>query len=130
MDRPTVSVLLVLTAITVTSGEAHAQFTAPQFRTYSQRRVARPTLSPYLDLLNRNRPTRSLTFEYLRHVRPELEYQRESRQFRHLRQPLPKQIETRRSVPPKPPGFAPTGHTPSFLNHGGYFGTRTYQQQR
>ncbi len=130
MNRPIVSTLLVLIAATVSSENANAQLAAPQFSNDSQRRVARPTLSPYLDLMNRNRPARSLTFEYLRNVRPELEYRRESRQYRSLRQLPPKQIEKRRPAPPKPIGFAPTGHTPRFLNYGGYFGTGTYRQHR
>lgn len=128
MNRPIVSALLMLIAVTVTSQYANAQLAAPRFSNDSRRRVARPTLSPYLDLMNRNRPTRSLTFEYLRHVRPELEYRRESRRYRSLRQLPPKQIEQRRPAPPKPIGFAPTGHTPRFLNHGGYFGSGTYRQ--
>jgi len=97
---------------------------AQGFAPPSAPRAPRPTLSPYLNLLNRNN---SAAFNYYNRVRPRQSFDDyRSQQFRNLSN-LERRIEQteqglRQSQNSQ---LQPSGHTTRFLDLGGYFGTNS-----
>ena len=111
-------VLVMLVAATEVA-DAQAPTLTPRF---SANRFRRPTTNPYLDLLSGNRGSRSFSHQYFRSVRPELEFRRHNSRFgqdlRRLRHRIDQQQSRQLTGPPHVP---PTGHTPRFMSHGGYY---------
>jgi hypothetical protein len=90
--------------------------------------ISRPTTSPYLNLLN-NRGG-SPTLNYFNLVRPEQQFRQAATQFSgelnslrgNLNQLQNQQPQAGESPAPLAPGrMAPTGHTATFNNLGGFF---------
>lgn len=110
-----VIVVALLIGIGLVPNSAHAQ--SPYGR-----RTTRPTTSPYLNLLNRNRGG-GTTLNYYNQVRPEQRFRsfeaQTNRQFGSVQQRLDT-LEAFRTDPNAPLG--PTGHSTTFLNLGAYFG--------
>lgn len=80
----------------------------------------RPTLSPYLNLLDNRR---SLEFQYFREVRPEFQWRRNQSQFRRSLQNIERDLERQEElIQSESSTIGPTGHESFFMNTGGYFG--------
>jgi hypothetical protein len=115
MSKFTIASLAVLGLwATITSGRAWAQPILPYSNPY-----ARPTVSPYLNLL---RPGGTPAINYYGLVRPQFE-------FRATAQALQGQINQERQIlnsetaaPGSDYPLPPTGHGARFMSYAGYFG--------
>ena len=83
----------------------------------------RPAVSPYLDLLERPGGS-SFGFQYLRRVRPELEFRSTQEAFRQSIGTLNREVQQqqRELQQSETSGLEPTGHQTMFMNHSKYFG--------
>ena len=84
-----------------------------------------PTISPYLNLLNRNNST---AFNYFALVRPQREFRQGHQNLGGSVNRLQDEVDANRNaiLNQQPPIgqslLSPTGHTTGYLNTGGYFG--------
>lgn len=124
--KTNLSLLLVLVVFGAGGEMASAQVpfvpTAP--------RAPRPTLSPYLNLLDRNNST---SFNYYNRVRPRQAFDDyASQQYRNL-SALEKRVDrNRQSILQQSENseLNPSGHTTRFLDLGGYFPAGAGGQQQ
>jgi hypothetical protein len=87
----------------------------------AQRRapVRRPTLSPYLNLLNRNN---GVGFNYYQRVRPEVEFRNADRQLSSDVNTLQSRLNDLKAQREElKQGLSTTGHVPRFMDLKGYF---------
>ena len=88
----------------------------------------RPTLSPYLNLLNRNNST---AFNYYNFVRPRQAFDDYRQQTGTTLQNLDRRIDRSQQLIQQSQNslLQPSGHQTRFLDYGGYFGTGPAQNQ-
>ena len=93
-----------------------------RYRSVLDRRISRPTISPYLNLLRRNGG--GIGFQYYRRVLPEREFRAANRQQSQALRNLNRQVEQINQPTSKSlgGGLGTTGHSTTFQNYGGYFG--------
>ena len=107
---------LVLGSATVFAGiaDAQAQVAAPLAP-----RVPRPTVSPYLSLLNRNNST---AFNYYQIYRPQRRFQQAYEQLGTDLNRLQSRVNQGSTVEGESRYLiGPTGHPTSFMNYGSYY---------
>jgi hypothetical protein len=100
---------------------AHAQLPVlPPIRTGLDSAVARPTISPYLNLLRRDG---GIGFQYYLRVRPEQEFLAANQQQSQALRSLGRQIEEigRPASKSLGGGLGTTGHPTAFQSYGGSF---------
>ena len=119
--KPFRMLLLITGIISLGTLSAQAQTLSPP----TAPRAPRPTLSPYLNLLDRNNST---AFNYYNRVRPRQAFddyrQSTSQNLRALDRRIDRTNEALREQSANSQ-LAPTGHTTRFLDLGGYFGGRS-----
>jgi len=101
---------------------AHAQLPAlPTIRTGLDAVPARPTISPYLNLLRRDG---GIGFQYYRRVLPEREFRAAYQQQSQALRGLSREIEEIGRPPSRSlgGGLGTTGHPAVFQSYGGLFG--------
>jgi hypothetical protein len=101
--------------VTISAGRCAAQPPSrPSIRAYD-----RPAISPYLNLLDRNR---SFEENYFLRVRPQLEFQRADAQLRQGLGTVNRRLdEQQRQMQSTKSALGPSGHTTSFLSYGSYY---------
>lgn len=89
-------------------------------------RAPRPTLSPYLNLLNRNNST---AFNYYNFVRPRQAFDAYRAETNSDLRTLDRRLERANEALRQSENsqLAPSGHRTRFMDLGGYFGTGTSQ---
>ena len=79
---------------------------------------SRPAVSPYYDLIQQNHSGMdNFTFQYLRRVRPDVEFREAENRLQQNLNSLSNRLDESTS----PTGLGATGHAASFLTHGKYF---------
>ncbi len=123
--RTNLMILLVATIFSLSGELAMAQFSGPS--TLFAPRARRPTLSPYLNLLNDNNTD---AFNYYSRVRP----QEALSDYRNLQaqslKGLQKEIDKTNLhlLQNENSALSPSGHHARFLDLGGYFGSSSGQR--
>jgi len=88
------------------------------------RAAVRPKISPYLDLTqqgtNGNNTTGDVTFQYLRRVRPDVEFRNAENKLLQNQKSLAKQVNESQ-IQSEASMLGSTGHAASFMTHGKYF---------
>ncbi len=112
------TLLLVTGIIGLGTLSAQAQTLSPPIAP----RAPRPTLSPYLNLLDR---ANSTAFNYYNRVRPRQEFDRYRQLNNQNLRALDKRIDRTNEALQQSQNsqLAPTGHRTRFMDLGGYFGT-------
>ena len=97
---------------------AHAQ---PRGRvTYRPRAADRPTISPYIDLVNQGNNNTGVGFQYFRRVRPDVEFRQAENNLRQNLKSLSKSVNESKTQS-ESSMLGTTGHAASFMTHGKYF---------
>jgi hypothetical protein len=113
-------VLLGLGILGLAAEWAQAQTFAPP----TAPRAPRPTLSPYLNLLDQ---ANSPTFNYYNRVRPRQEFDAYRQTNAQNLRSLERRVDQNQQALQQSQNsqLTPTGHTTRFLDLGGYFGTNS-----
>ena len=99
----------------------HAGLCATVHAQARPRAADRPRISPYLDLVNQgNNNNGGVGFQYLRRVRPDVEFRNAENKLRENVKSLSKNVKES-TIQSEKSMLGTTGHAASFNTHGRYF---------
>ena len=123
MQSIRVTVILVSAGLLATLPQLSlAQAPTPRSASRLRQAARRPVTSPYLYLLENNGS--SLSFNYFRKVRPEVEFRRSDARLNRSIRRLKQRVEVNERTQRRQSQLGTTGHRATFLSRGNYFPLR------